>query len=31
VPDEFLTDSTFGQIQSAADPRILQAALKFYF
>ncbi len=31
VPDQFLTDSTFGQIQSAADPRILQAALKFYF
>lgn len=31
VPDNTVTDSTFGQIQSAADPRILQAAVKFYF
>jgi hypothetical protein len=31
VPDNTQTDSTFGQIIGAADPRILQFALKFYF
>jgi Carboxypeptidase regulatory-like domain len=31
IPDGNLQDSTFGQILSAADPRILQFGLKFYF
>lgn len=31
TPDDTLTDSTFGQIQQAADPRILEVALKFLF
>jgi hypothetical protein len=31
VPDSTLSDSTFGQILSAGDPRILQFALKLYF
>jgi len=30
-PDVTVTDSTFGQITSARDPRILQMALKFIF
>ena len=31
LPDNFLGDSTFGQITSAQDPRRLQFALKFLF
>jgi hypothetical protein len=31
LPDNFLGDSTFGQITSAQDPRRLQLALKFLF
>ncbi|MGA2984110.1 MAG: TonB-dependent receptor [Terriglobia bacterium] len=31
MPDNGLTDSAFGQITSAANPRILQFALKFVF
>jgi len=31
APDSTVTDSTFGQISSAADPRILQFGLKFAF
>jgi len=31
APDNYLTDSTFGQILSAGDPRIVQLALKFIF
>ena len=31
LPDNFLGDSTFGQILSAQDPRRLQLALKFLF
>jgi hypothetical protein len=31
APDGGLTDSSFGQITSAQDPRILQMALKFMF
>ncbi len=31
TPDNILTDSAFGQITSASDPRILQFALKFMF
>jgi hypothetical protein len=30
-PDGNFTDSTFGQIQSGRDPRLVQFALKFYF
>jgi len=30
-PDNYLTDSTFGLIQSANDPRIIQIALKYRF
>jgi hypothetical protein len=30
-PDNALTDSAFGQITSASDPRILQFAMKFLF
>ncbi len=30
-PDPVVTDSTFGQITSARDPRIIQMALKFLF
>ncbi len=30
-PDGNFTDSTFGQIQQAHDPRLIQFALKFYF
>jgi hypothetical protein len=30
-PDTTVTDSTFGQITSARDPRIIQMALKFIF
>jgi hypothetical protein len=30
-PDTILTDSTFGRILSAADPRIMQMAMKFVF
>jgi hypothetical protein len=30
-PDGSFTDSTFGQIQQARDPRLVQFALKFYF
>jgi len=31
LPDNFLGDSTFGQVTSAQDPRRLQLALKFLF
>jgi hypothetical protein len=31
MPDDGLTDSAFGQITSAGNPRILQFALKFMF
>ena len=31
LPDNFLGDSTFGQITSAQAPRRLQLALKFLF
>jgi len=31
MPDQILTDTAFGQITSASDPRILQFALKFQF
>jgi hypothetical protein len=31
APDAGLTDSNFGQISSAGDPRILQMALKLKF
>jgi len=31
TPDQTLTDSAFGQITSASDPRILQFAMKFLF
>jgi Carboxypeptidase regulatory-like domain len=30
-PDGNFSDSTFGQIQSGRDPRLIQFALKFYF
>ncbi len=30
-PDTYVTDSRFGQITSARDPRIIQLALKLYF
>jgi hypothetical protein len=30
-PDTIVTDSTFGQITTARDPRILQMALKLIF
>jgi Carboxypeptidase regulatory-like domain len=30
-PDNYFTDSTFGLIQSANDPRIIQVALKYSF
>ncbi len=30
-PDGNFSDSTFGQVQSARDPRLMQFALKFYF
>ena len=30
-PDGNFTDTTFGQIQQARDPRLVQFALKFYF
>ena len=31
LPDSGLLDSSFGQLDSAMDPRILQMALKFSF
>jgi hypothetical protein len=30
-PDGNFSDTTFGQVQQARDPRLVQFALKFYF